>query len=58
MIKMLGIIYRFPLICSVESNLNQSKVGALLFSFQSRLSDAQFGSVTNATWKNGKQKEN
>lgn len=34
---MLGIIYRFPLICSRESNLNQSKVVALLFSFQSRL---------------------
>lgn len=34
---MLGIIYRFPLICSRESNLNQSKVVALLFSFRSRL---------------------
>ena len=48
-IEILGIIYRFPLICSGESNLNQSKVVALLFSSRSRLSDAQFGSVTNGT---------
>ena len=54
---MLGIIYHFPLICSGESNLNQSKVGALLFSFRSRLSDAQFKSVTNGTWKNGKKRK-
>ena len=44
---MLAIIYHFPLVCSGGSNLNQSKVGALLFSFRSRLSDVQFGSVTN-----------